>query len=400
MSGYVCPRCHGHLTVRLEPGEACPDCASTDAWQHYRTRKLVIDREALAAAVPADRPAPPMLRRGYLLPAAAALSGLACLWATLGNFASARLGPLDALQAQWIGVARWTTLAGLATLGLAISAIVGLRRGRLFRSVPLLATSLTAMIAGAAALVIGGAFWLQSAHLFGWKHVCMPSLTTVAGSPQTRAIMNATAVILAPDAHGDARGVAIGSGAVISSVGDRTWIVTCSHVAMPYAATAAFRDAAAAHPVWVYFSDGRDAEGEVSWVAQPPLDVAIVSVEIADPPPPVPVSPDAGAVGANAPVCFVPNPFRNGWLSRYGKVLRREPHRTPAGDYSLFLTDLPVQPGDSGTGLFDSRGHLVGLNFYLRSDNGKPQVISLPAETMDRVMHLIRDDALERLDRR
>ena len=169
---------------------------------------------------------------------------------------------------------------------------------------------------------------------------------------------------------------------------------------MPYASTAAFRNAATAQPVWVYFSDGRHAEGRVSWVAQPPLDVAIVSVRIPAPPTPVPISPDAGAVGASAAVCFVPNPFRNGWLSRHGKVLKREPHSTPAGDYSLFLTNLPVQPGDSGTGLFDSRGHLVGLNFYLRSDNGKPQVISLPAETMDRVMHLIRDDALERLDRR
>ena len=59
-----------------------------------------------------------------------------------------------------------------------------------------------------------------------------------------------------------------------------------------------------------------------------------------------------------------------------------------------------MQPGDSGTGLFDSRGHLIGLNFYMRSDDGKPQVISLPAETMERVMHLIRSDELGRLDRR
>ncbi|MHC4133511.1 MAG: S1 family peptidase [Planctomycetota bacterium] len=400
MSGYECPRCHAHLTVRLEPGETCPDCRSADAWQHYRGRKLVLDREALAAAVPADQPASPVRPRRYALPAAAAIAGAVCLWATLANFSSARLGPLSALQAQWVAVARWTTLTGISTLGLAIVALVRLRRSRLFRSLPLLAMSLGATIAGAAALVIGCAFWLQSAHLFGWEHVSMPALGPVSVSPQTRAIMNATAVILAPDAHGDARGIAIGSGAVISSVGDRTWIVTCSHVAMPYAATAAFRDAAAAQPVWVYFSDGRHAEGRVSWVAQPPLDVAIVSVEIPAPPTPVPVSSDAGAVGANAPVCFVPNPFRNGWLSRHGKVLKREPHRTPAGAYSLFLTNLPVQPGDSGTGLFDSRGHLVGLNFYLRSDNGKPQVISLPAETMERVMHLIRDDALERLDRR
>jgi RNA polymerase subunit RPABC4/transcription elongation factor Spt4 len=400
VSGYECPRCHACLTVRLEPGETCPDCRSADAWQDYREKKLVLDREALAAAVPADAPAPPTPPRRYMLPLTAAIAGAVCLWATLANFSGTRLGPLALLQAQWLAVAKGTALAGLLTLTLAIVAVVRLRRSRLFRSLPLLALSLGATVAAAAALVIGGAFWLQSTHLFGWEHVSMPALQPRSGSPQTRAIMNATAVILAPDGNGDARGIAIGSGAVISSVGDRTWIVTCSHVAMPYAATAAFRDAAAAHAVWVYFSDGRHAEGRVSWVAQPPLDVAIVSVRIPAPPAPVPVSPDAGAIGANAPVCFVPNPFRNGWLSRYGKVLKREPHSTPAGDFSLFLTDLPVQPGDSGTGLFDSRGHLIGLNFYMRSDRGKPQVISLPAETMERVMHLIRSDELGRLDRR
>ncbi|MHC4547776.1 MAG: S1 family peptidase [Planctomycetota bacterium] len=401
-TGYECPLCRAQLTVRLEPGEVCPDCRSADAWHQYGGRKLVIGREDLAAAAARRRGdvARP-LSWAHLLSVAAGIGVVLSILATMGNFTWARLAPLDVLQENWLGVARWTVLAGLATLAAGGVAIVRLRRSRSYRSAPLIGLNLTATVVGTAALVLGGVYWLYAVNLFGWQHVSVPPLSGAAArTPLTRSIMDATTVILAPDGDGDARGMAIGSGAVISAAGDRAWVVTCRHVAMPYAATAAFRDVARAHPVWVYFSDGRSAPGRVSWTAQPPLDVAIVSVAIENPPAPVPISPDAGAVGADARVCFVPNPFRTGWRAHHGRVLKREPHRTPAGEYSLFLTDLPVLPGDSGTGLFDHDGRLVGLNFYLRSDEGRPQVISLPAETMDRVRHLISGDALERLDRR
>ena len=76
---------------------------------------------------------------------------------------------------------------------------------------------------------------------------------------------------------------------------------------------------------------------------------------------------------------FVPNPYRAGWKVIHGQLLRREPHRTPAGTYELLYIDLPVIPGDSGSGLFDARGQLVGVNTWSRGRaNGAPQGITLP----------------------
>ena len=93
---------------------------------------------------------------------------------------------------------------------------------------------------------------------------------------------------------------------------------------------------------------------------------------------------------------FVPNPFRSGWMVHHGKVLKRESHRTPAGEYSLIYTSLPVQPGDSGTGLFDSLGRLVGLNTWTHIEEGGPKGISLPSNTMERIVEKM--ETMEKLD--
>jgi len=56
--------------------------------------------------------------------------------------------------------------------------------------------------------------------------------------------------------------------------------------------------------------------------------------------------------------------------------------QSPAGTYDLLFTDLPVIPGDSGSGLFDGEGRLVGLNTWTRLGEGGAHGISLPSETM------------------
>jgi S1-C subfamily serine protease len=179
-------------------------------------------------------------------------------------------------------------------------------------------------------------------------------------------------------------------------------VLTNSHVAMPYLPAGAFRDPRVAQPVWVYLSDGRHGAGRVRWVGEPPLDVALVSVAVRGAPAPVPVAPDAGEVGVGAEVFFVPNPFRDGWRLHRGAVRERQPHRTPAGEFSLVLTDLPLQQGDSGSGLFDATGRLVGINTWaILTAGGQsasvPSGISLPSNVLRQIMDLIHDDSLERL---
>ena len=200
------------------------------------------------------------------------------------------VGPLAPLYSELQRTALIATGLGFATLLVGITSTLAQKRGSLFRNAPLLVMNLSAVIAGTFTLIVGGVHW-GGASGVGWAHMAMPPLATeLAQTAQEKAIMLATTVLVAPDGNGDAKGPSLGSGAVIRSERAAAFVVTCSHVAMPYASVAAFRDPNDAHPVWVYFSDGRHAEGRVVWTAEPPLDVAVVRVDIADPPNPVPVA--------------------------------------------------------------------------------------------------------------
>jgi S1-C subfamily serine protease len=405
VEGTVCRDCGSLVAVRLLAGESCPQCESSKAWERYgrRGEKLVIApadiAEAEARLGAGDVRAIASLK--YWLAGVAALAiAVGAIYCVRDLLAARPVGPLAPLFAEMQATSLWST--GLGFLALAFGAVSTLaqKKGRLFRSASLLVVNLTAVIAGAATMLVGVVHWGGMSGV-GWAHMAMPPLEAASPtlSAHERSIMSATTVLMAPDGTGNARGVSLGSGAVIRSERGAAFVVTCSHVAMPYASVAAFRDPKDAYPVWVYFSDGRHAEGRVVWTAEPPLDVALVRVAIEDPPQPVPVRASADAAEAGFDVSFVPNPFRSGWTVHRGKVLKREPHRTPAGEFSLIYTSLPVQPGDSGTGLFDSLGRLVGLNAWTQFEEGGPKGISLPSNTMERIVEMMDGNELTSLER-
>ena len=129
-------------------------------------------------------------------------------------------------------------------------------------------------------------------------------------------------------------------------------------------------------------------------MAEPPLDVAIVAFDVDDPPEPVEVSERAEDLRPGDAVEVVPNPMRDGWLVHRGVVTRREPHVTPAGRFSLVFTDLPLKPGDSGSGLFDAQGRLVGINTW-GTKEGAPAGISLPSEAMRELLARLATEAAD-----
>ena len=88
---------------------------------------------------------------------------------------------------------------------------------------------------------------------------------------------------------------------------------------------------------------------------------------------------------------FVPNPYRDGWMVHRGAVLARREHETPAGRFSLLITDLPVVPGDSGSGLYDEQGRLVGVNTWRQKGIEGTRAISLPSDALQRVLDRMRD---------
>jgi S1-C subfamily serine protease len=390
--------------VRLRGDQLCAACDAGRAWSQLDGARLVIDRDSIDLAVRRRRgeaAGAPVWRRLVTGCVPAVTLGLAAVAGgfALRLFAAQSLGPLGGLLDELSGAARRATLGGLAALIAGIAALIALRRHRQFRQLVVVASHGLAIVIGCAALVVGGVHWLSLRGGLPWRYTSMPVRASLGASSAAERIVNATVVVLAADADGDARNVGLGTGAVVAADDARAWIVTCSHVAIPDTSVSAWRRARDAQPVWVQLSDGREGKATVRWTAPPPLDVALVELPIAHPPEPVAIAPDTAEIQAAASVMFVPNPYRAGWKVVTGALLRREAHRTPAGTYDLLFTDLPVTFGDSGSGLFDARGQLVGLNTWtqIRGD-GPSQGISLPSETLRVLADAIHDGRLDKLD--
>ena len=401
----VCPACKTAGPVRLQDGQLCAACEAQTAWSRLEDgARLVIDHGSIAAAVKrreGEAAGEPAWRRlaVWVAPAVTVAVAAIAIRSMVQLLSARALGPLGALLDGMTSAAWWSTLGGLAALVAGTVALIRMRRRRHFRRLLLVGSHGVAIIAGCSALVVGVVHAIGLHGGFGGQYTSMPVRESLGLPSSVERIVNATVVVLATDADGDARNLGLGTGAVIAADDTRAWIVTCSHVAMPYAAVGTWRHARDARPVWVQLSDGREGQATVRWTAPPPLDVALVELPIAHPPEPVAIAPDTAAIEASASMTFVPNPYRSGWKVLNGTLLRRETHHTPAGTYDLLLTDLPVTFGDSGSGLYDARGQLVGLNTWaLFGGDGPSQGISLPSETMRGLVDAIHNGTLDKLD--
>ncbi len=153
----------------------------------------------------------------------------------------------------------------------------------------------------------------------------------------------------------DEAGSSEGSGVVIEARDSRLYVVTNRHVidgGVPG------KD----NRIDVTFFDGDHVPGRVEWRGDDGVDLALVScdgrfdqVDIA----PMRFDSDL-AVGSQ--VFAVGNPFGLGWSYNTGTIsaVRRQ---TWGGSSLLVIqTQTPLNPGNSGGGLYDSEGRLIGIN--------------------------------------
>ena len=398
----VCPSCKLAGPKRLAPDQICATCEAQNAWNEIGESGIKIDQAAIDEALRrrAGEAASEAWWRATLVwgPVALSLAVAAfAAWAIVVLLSPREIGPLQGLLDDLRGTSWRSLWVGIGAIIVGVVALVRTRKSRHYRKPGVLIGHLLAVTGGAAAIVIGAFHLYVVPSSFGGKYSSMPAREIRATSHVDR-IVAATVIVLAPDAEGDARGLAMGTGAIVGTDARRAWIVTCSHVAMPYAAVGAWRHAKDAQPVWVQLSDGREGKGIVKWAAPPPLDIAVVELPIENPPSPVPIARDQNVIEPGANVTFVPNPYRDGWLVHHGRLLRKEPHETPAGRYELLITDLPVVHGDSGSGLFDERGQLIGLNTWTKVEDGYAHGISLPADAMRVLADAVQHQRLDRLD--
>lgn len=139
----------------------------------------------------------------------------------------------------------------------------------------------------------------------------------------------------------------------------------------------------------VRLSDGRDVGASLVGVS-PAHDLAVIKVDVARPPAPLPVgSSDDLRVGQKT--FAIGNPFGLDWTLTTG-IISALDRSLPARDGGLIehliQTDAAINPGNSGGPLLDSAGRLIGVNTAIFSPSGASAGVgfAVPVDTVNRVV--------------
>ena len=175
-----------------------------------------------------------------------------------------------------------------------------------------------------------------------------------------------------------------GSGFVVSSSG---YVLTNAHVVTNAPST----PVRAAESVFVEFEDGdRGRARVVGWDLY--SDVGLLKIDPATHSlAPVPLG-DSSRIMVGEPVAAIGSPFGNQNSLTVGVVSgTRRSISSLTSDYQLpdaIQTDAPINRGNSGGPLFDSRGRVIGINAQIRSNSGVNEGVgfAVPINTARRVM--------------
>ncbi|MFW6108269.1 MAG: trypsin-like peptidase domain-containing protein [bacterium] len=152
-------------------------------------------------------------------------------------------------------------------------------------------------------------------------------------------------------------GAAEGSGVILEQRGDRALIVTNRHVIQ------------GGGRIEVTFFDGHEASAGVVWQAPSGIDAAVLSCDPGQSETervPVRVEP---AIVISETVFAIGNPVGLAWSYGKGVVSAIRKQSYGAGTLRMIQTQTPLNPGNSGGGLYDELGNLVGINTMIM---GKP----------------------------
>ncbi len=181
-----------------------------------------------------------------------------------------------------------------------------------------------------------------------------------APAPLRRALL-ASVSLLIEGRHASSWSVASsGSGAVIAAAGDRFYILTCRHVV----------DGLDTKPgdlrLRVLWVSGEGRSANVEWKSPVSLDLAVVSTQVPPgtvPPMVVPIGhPRNRRVGDHVFAVGDPLDYRTSFVTGVLSAVRTVGEGAAATQ--VFQSQIPLNPGNSGGGLYDEAGELVGVNSW------------------------------------
>ncbi|MBI3099028.1 MAG: trypsin-like peptidase domain-containing protein [Planctomycetes bacterium] len=182
----------------------------------------------------------------------------------------------------------------------------------------------------------------------------------------------------------------LGSGVVYQIEGRETVLITNRHVADPDFAEGRSGAELPEVDLKVTFANGETVPGRVDWVAPGGIDLALVKcsapspgTDAPKPPPHVPVRrPKIGET-----LFAIGNPEGLGWSYTQGVVSSLRTLETEGGEVIVIQTQTPLNPGNSGGGLYDKDGNLVGINTWTRDKMATEGLnFAISMETVDRLL--------------
>jgi hypothetical protein len=171
------------------------------------------------------------------------------------------------------------------------------------------------------------------------------------------------ATVMLESNHGGLKGKVIGSGVVLKLDNGTALLVTNRHVIDPNFPGAA--ELKGLPPVRVRYIEGTIGDGKVVWLAPHGIDLALVQTDTTTPEARTAPWEAGRAVHVGETVFAIGSPHQLGWTHTQGVVSQLRLQHTDGVAVHVIQTQAALNPGNSGGGLFDQEGRLVGINTWI-----------------------------------
>lgn len=379
-SGAVCPECQEEIRTGDQTA-SCPHCGNVHHWgcwvegngcsayecaparrstEPSSAAVLKISTEDLALAKP-------------LPPSRPAFNGWTSAPA-LGDHPNS--GPrkwnklaIASLVVAILGIPLFGLFTGLVAIGMGCLALA--MHAPRSRGAMVAVCGILLGVVDMGAWAIGMAWWLEGPVLSGVSLDDFepdPTALQQLSAPISRA-MNSNVLIQTPGDLARLRGSGIGSGVIVHIKDGIAWIITNRHVV-----DAGFAEERKADPdpklpntkLSVKAIGQPLTPAQLVWIAPHGIDLAMITMPASsreimaavwDVKPKLTVGESVFAVG---------NPHGLGWTHTQGSLSQLRLQAKGPLEVRIIQTSAAINPGNSGGGLYDSEGHLLGINTWTK----------------------------------
>ena len=160
------------------------------------------------------------------------------------------------------------------------------------------------------------------------------------------------------------RNSALGSGVILEITGKEATILTNRHVVDPEFEADEAAPPGAKGSLAVYFVDRSSGPGRVMWLAPGGIDLAIVRVTLSTAGPQAAKWKLDRPLKIGDPVFAIGNPHGLGWTHTQGTISQLRLQQIAGRQLRVIQTQTVINAGNSGGGLYDKEGYLVGINSW------------------------------------